>query len=406
MSSTHGRTGAAAGAQVPTHRYRLRVAPNAGDAPVVYLDNAATTPLRPEALEAMLPFLTERFGNPSGGHRVARQARQALDEARDDVAEVLGCHPGEVVFTAGGTEADNLAILGVVAARGGTAVCPAAEHHAVLHAVQAVGGRVVGADASGAADLDQLAAALDELQGQVAVVSTMTANNELGTLTQLDAVAAVVAEHAPGAALHTDAVQAAGWCDLRHAPAQLISLAAHKLGGPKGVGCLVVRDGTALRPVLHGGGQERDRRSGTHDVAGIVGFATALRLAAEERDVVVPQVRARRDRLLARLVSEVGGVVASVPDAATLPGHLHVRIEGCEGEAMLVLLDDAGVCASAGSACASGALEPSHVLLAMGVPKAEALTSLRLSLGRTTTDDDVDAAVIAVAAAAARLRAG
>lgn len=376
------------------------------DTQVVYLDNAATTPLRPEALEAMLPFLTERFGNPSGGHRMARQARQALDEARDDVADVLGCHPGEVVFTAGGTEADNLAILGVVAARGGTAVCPAAEHHAVLHAVQALGGRVVGADASGAVDLDQLGAVLDELRGQVAVVSTMTANNELGTLTQLDAVAAVVADHAPGTVLHTDAVQAAGWCDLRHVPAQLVSLAAHKLGGPKGVGCLVVRDGTPLRPVLHGGGQERDRRSGTHDVAGVVGFATALRLAAEERDVVVPRVRALRDRLLARLVDEVGGVVASVPDAATLPGHLHVRLEGCEGEAMLVLLDDAGVCASAGSACASGALEPSHVLLAMGVPKAEALTSLRLSLGRTTTEADVDAAVAAVAAAAARLRAG
>ena len=168
----------------------------------------------------------------------------------------------------------------------------------------------------------------------------------------------------------------------------------------------MVRDGTPLRPVLHGGGQERDRRSGTHDVAGVVGFATALRLAARERDVVVPRVRALRDRLLAGLLDQVGGVVASVPDAATLPGHLHVRIEGCEGEAMLVLLDDAGVCASAGSACASGAVEPSHVLLAMGVAKAEALTSLRLSLGRTTTEDDVDAAVAAVAAAAARLRAG
>ncbi len=374
---------------------------------VVYLDNADTTPLRPEALEAMLPFLTERFGNPSGGHRVARAARQALDEARDVVADVLGCGPGEVVFTAGGTEADNLAVLGVVAARGGVAVCPAAEHHAVLHAVQAVGGRVVGAGPDSAVDLEQLAAALDELGDEVSLVSTMTANNELGTLTPLAEVAAVVADRAPGAALHTDAVQAAGWCDLRSlaAPAQLVSVAAHKLGGPKGVGCLVVRHGTPLRPVLHGGGQERDRRSGTSDVAGIVGFATALRLAADEREEVVPRVTAMRDRLMARLVDEVGGVTDSAPGAQILPGHLHVRIDGCEGEAMLVLLDDAGVCASAGSACASGALEPSHVLLAMGVPKAEALTSLRLSLGRSTTDDDVDAAVAAVAAAADRLRA-
>ena len=375
---------------------------------VVYLDNAATTPLRAEALDAMLPFLTERFGNPSGGHRVARDARQALDESRDAVAEVLGCRPGEVVFTAGGTEADNLAVLGAVAARGGTAVCPAAEHHAVLHAVEAVGGRVVGAGPDGAVDLEQLAAALDDLRGHVTVVSAMAANNEVGTLTPLHDVAAVVADRAPGAILHTDAVQAAGWCDLRElaAPAALISLAAHKLGGPKGVGCLVVRDGIPLRPLLHGGGQERDRRSGTQDVAGVVGFATALRLAAEERAEVGARARALRVRLLDRLVREVGGVVASVPLERALPGHLHVRVEGCEGEAMLVLLDDAGVCASAGSACASGAVEPSHVLLAMGVPKAEALTSLRLSIGRATTEADVDAAVTAVAAAAARLRAG
>ena len=373
---------------------------------MVYLDNAATTPLRPEALEAMLPFLTERFGNPSGGHRVARAARQALDEARDEVAEVLGCGPGEVVFTSGGTEADNLAVLGVVAARGGTAVCPAAEHHAVLHAVEAVGGTVVGVGPAGSVDLEQLAAALERLE-EVAVVSVMTANNELGTLTPLEEVAAVVEERAPGAALHTDAVQAAGWCDLSRlaARAQLISVAAHKLGGPKGVGCLVVRDGTPLRPVLHGGGQERDRRSGTHDVAGVVGFATALRLAAVERDEAGDRVGALRGRLWARLVKEVGGVVASVPLGRTLPGHLHVRIEGCEGEALLVLLDDAGVCASAGSACASGAVEPSHVLSAMGVPRSEALTSLRLSLGRTTTEADVEAAATAVASAATRLRA-
>jgi len=386
---------------------------------VVYLDHAATTPLRSEALEAMMPFLTERFGNPSGGHRVARDARLAIDEAREDIAEVLGCGPGEVVFTAGGTEADNLAILGMVGSQATTAVCSAAEHHAVLHAVRAVGGRVVETGPDGTIDLDRLAGALQDLAGRldaqnphrfdvVPVVSAMAANNELGIITPLADVASVLDRWAPDAVLHTDAVQAAGWCDLRTmaAPARLVSVAAHKLGGPKGVGCLVVRDGTHVRPVLHGGGQERDRRSGTHDVAGIIGFATALRLAADERDEIVPRVRAMRDRLMARLLDEVGGIVASVPAARTLPGHLHVRIEGCESEAMLVLLDDAGVCASAGSACASGALEPSHVLAAMGVPKAEALTSLRLSLGRTTTGTDVDAAVAAVAAAAVRLRAG
>ncbi|MEJ7764276.1 MAG: cysteine desulfurase family protein [Acidimicrobiales bacterium] len=375
---------------------------------IVYLDNAATTPLRPEALEAMMPFLTDRFGNPSGGHRMARDARLALDEARDDVAEVLGCGPGEVVFTGGGTEADNLAVLGTVAASGGTAVCPATEHHAVLHSVEAVGGRFVGAGLDGAVDLAQLEATLEEMGERVTVVSAMTANNEVGTLTPLDEVAAVMAERAPGAVLHTDAVQAAGWCDLRElaAQAQLVSVAAHKLGGPKGVGCLVVRSGTPLRPLLHGGGQERDLRSGTHNLAGIVGFATALRLAADERDEVTARAGALRAHLLDRLVHEVGGVVASVALERALPGHLHVRIEGCEGEAMLVLLDDSGVCASAGSACASGAVEPSHVLAAMGVAKSDALTSLRLSIGRTTSEADVDVAATAVASAAARLRAG
>src|SRR4051794_17174006 len=229
-----------------------------------YLDHAATTPMCPEAVAAMLPFLTDRFGNPSGVHAVARDARLALDEARDTVAACLGCEPGEVVFTGGGTEADNLAIAGVHARRPGRVVCSAVEHHAVLHATQALGGTVVAVDERGVIDLDALAAALGP---DVSVVSVMLANNEVGTVQPLADVAALVSAKAPQAVLHTDAVQAFPWLDVAvmAAGAQLVAVSAHKFGGPKGVGALAVRSGVAVAPIIHGGGQERDRRSGTHN---------------------------------------------------------------------------------------------------------------------------------------------
>jgi cysteine desulfurase len=371
---------------------------------LVYLDHAATTPVRPEALEAMLPWLTTHYGNPSGSHAVARAARQAVDEARELVAAGLGCGPGEVVFTGGGTEADNLAIAGVVAARGGTAVCTAIEHHAVLHAVEAVGGRVVGVDGDGRLDLDQLGAALDD---RTAVVSVMLANNEVGTVQALDGVAEVVRSHAPGAVLHTDAVQGFAWLDVAAltADAQLVAVAAHKFGGPKGVGALVVRDGVTLAPLLRGGGQERDRRSGTHNVAGIVGMAAAVQATVAHRAEMAARVRRLRDRLADRIVAELPGVVESAGARdGRLPNICHLRIPGVESESLLVLLDADGVCASAGSACASGALDPSHVLLAMGVDRAEARSSVRLSLGWPSGDDDVDRAVVALVRAVGQLR--
>ena len=371
---------------------------------MIYLDHAATTPVRPEAVAAMLPYLTEHFGNPSGSHAVSRRARQAVDEARDTVAAALGCRPGEVVFTAGGTEADNLAIAGVVARLGGVPVCTATEHHAVLHATESLGGRIVAVDGDGIIDLDALAASLDD---GVSVVSVQLANNEVGTCQPLAAVAAVVREHAPRAILATDAVQAAPWLDVAAlaAPAALVAVAAHKLGGPKGVGALVVREGTPLRPILHGGGQERDRRSGTQNVAGIVAFAEALRLAVEERPTVVPRVQALRDRLVDAVMARVPGAVETGRRDAKLPNNAHLRFgPGIESEVLLLLLDEAGVCASAGSACASGAIEPSHVLTAMGLDKADALSSLRLTLGRETTGAEVEAAVDAVVAAVDRAR--
>jgi cysteine desulfurase len=373
--------------------------------------------MRPEALEAMLPWLTTQFGNPSGSHSVSRRARQAVDEARDTVAACLGCLPGEVVFTSGGTEADNLAIAGLVQAgsdghgsagrpgSGGRAVCSAIEHHAVLHAVEAVGGQIVPVGVDGVIDLDKLTASL---RPEVAVVSVMLANNEVGTIQPLAEVAGIVAEHAPGAVLHTDAVQAFAWLDVAQicAPAGLVSVAAHKFGGPQGVGALVVRGGVAVSPLLRGGGQERDLRSGTHNVAGIVAMAAAMEATRAGRHDQVARVRTLRDSLADGIMARVDDVTASVPREVSLPNLCHLRLAGVESEALLFLLDEAGVCASAGSACASGAMDPSHVLTAMGVERAQALTSVRFSLGWSSTGADIDHAVVAVEAAVARLRDG
>jgi cysteine desulfurase len=372
---------------------------------LTYLDHAATTPLRPAARAAMLPWLGERFGNPSGAHRVARAARQAVDEARDVVAAAVGCRPGEVVFTGGGTEADNLAVAGVTAARPGPVLASAVEHEAVLGPVAAAGGRTVPVDAAGVVDLDALAAALAP---DTTLVSVMLANNETGVVQPLPEVAEVVARRAPAAALHSDAVQAAAWLDLpdRLAGAALVSLSSHKVGGPQGVGALVVRRGTPLRATTLGGGQERELRSGTHDVAGIVGFAAALAAVLAEREAAAARVRALRDRLADGLLAAVPGARETGPGRdRRLPGTLHLCLPGVESEALLFLLDEAGVCASAASACASGAHQASHVLAAMGVPAATSRGALRLSLGWPTTGADVDHALAAVPAAAARLRA-
>jgi cysteine desulfurase len=366
---------------------------------LTYLDHAATTPMRPAAVEAMLPFLTQRFANPSGSHRFARDARKAIDESRDVIAEALGVRPGEVVFTGCGTEADNTVVMGVE----GRVVCPAVEHHAVLHPVEHRGGTIVGVDAAGHVDLDRLDAALD---ADVALVSVMAVNNEVGTITDLAAVSELVRRRAPQALLHTDAVQAAHWLDLRAiAPlVDLMSLSAHKFGGPKGVGVLTVREGASVAPLMLGGGQERERRSGTHNVAGIVAMAAALTETDEQRAEANVRIAALRDRLVDGLQSRVEGASETVPRDRKVAGSAHVCFDGIESESLLFLLDEAEVCASAASACASGAMEPSHVLAAMGVPRERAQGALRMSLGHDTTEHEVDRAVDVVSDSVTRLR--
>lgn len=379
-----------------------------------YLDHAATTPVRPDVVDAMVAVLTGASGNPSGAHADARQARQAVDDAREQIALIVGADLGEVVFTGGGTEADNLAVAGSLAPfreRGslGPVVCAAMEHHAVLSACRAAAAhhrielREVPSDRGGQVDLAALERACTT---DVALVSVMAVNNEIGTQQPLAEVAEVVRRRAPASVLHTDAVQAAPWSDL--APVtnlvDLVSISAHKFGGPQGVGALVVRNGTELRPIMHGGGQERDRRSGTSNVAGIVGMATALTSTTEERPETAERVASLRDRLADGVIASVDGVDETGDRGRRVPGIVHLRFAGLESEALVLLLDQRGVSVSAGASCSSGAVGPSHVLSSMGLDRAAASSGVRFSLGVTSTEAEVDAAIASVEDAVAQLR--
>ncbi len=377
-----------------------------------YLDYAATTPMEPEAIVAMEPLLAGAFGNPSGAHATARAAKTALEEARERVALALGARPEEIVFTGGGTEADNLAVKGAArAARaaglGDGVVTTAFEHKGVLAAcdrLEREGFQVTQAPvtAGGLIDLEALAAALDD---ETVVVSVMLVNNEVGTIQPLGEVAELVRARAPRAVLHTDAVQAVPWLDVAHetAAADLVAVSAHKFGGPKGVGALVRRRAVALEPLVEGGGQEWGLRSGTSNVAGVVGMATALQIVGERRDREVARVRDLRDRLAAGLAAHLPGSFFNGEPSKRIAGNCHVGFPGVEAEALLVLLDQAGVCASAGSSCTSGATEPSHVLAAMGLRRRDALASIRLSLGYRSTDADVDEALVVITKAVTQL---
>ena len=356
----------------------------------------------------MLPWLAERPGNPSGTHRLARDARRAIDDSRDAVAALLDADPGNVVFTSGGTESDNLAVDGVLRANDGLAVCPASEHPAVLEPVRESGGVVVATDPSGRVDLDALGEVLDAL-AEVNLVSVMTANNETGVINDVGIVAEKVTMHAPSAVLHTDAVQAAAWLDLTDAcrGAHLVSLTGHKFGGPKGAGALVLCRDVPLVPTIRGGGQERERRGGTQNVAAIVGLGEAARLVLTERAATVDRVGRLRDRLEAELVERIPETFRTVPSGTPrTPAIAHLCFAGIESEALLFLLEQDGIAASAASSCASGAQEPSHVLASMGVARDMARGSLRLSLGYQSTEEDIAHALAAVPAAVNRLREG
>jgi cysteine desulfurase len=375
----------------------------------IYLDHAATTPLRREVLDAMLPYLTDVYGNPSSAHGPGRAARAGLDDAHERLAARLRVEAREIVFTSGGTEANNLAIKGAAwagKARGHRIVTSSIEHHAVGHTMRYLekfGFEIVElpVDRYGRVDPDQLEAALTD---KTILVSIMLANNEVGTIQPIDEIARRVKVRR-GIVLHVDAVQAAPYLDLDGSSlgADLISLGAHKFEGPKGVGALVVRHGTHLLAQQHGGTQERHRRAGTENVAGAVGLATAYELTSDERAATVARLATGRERLQAAILAVPDTELTGHP-TERLPGLLSIVARGTDGASVTVSLDLEGIATSVGSACTTGSTEVSHVLTAMGYPEDEARGALRLSLGRTTSDADLDTAVEVVPRVVASMR--
>lgn len=378
----------------------------------IYLDHAATTPVDPRVLDAMLPFFTSRFGNPSSVYALGRDARAALDWARATIAAILSCSPAEVVMTSGATESDNLAIKGVAwwhranRPQRNHIVVSAIEHHAVLHAAEAMREHgfvvdVVFPDGDGIVQPETVAGAIS---AQTCLVSVMLANNEIGTLQPVREIAELA--HAHGAVMHTDAVQAAGalTLDVDSLGVDLLSLSGHKLYGPKGVGVLYCRRGTAIAWQQHGGGQENTRRAGTENVPGVVGMAAALLLAVEEMADRTTHARALRDRLIEGILERVPNVRLNGHPERRLPNNANFTFAGVDGEALLLSLDLLGVAASSGSACTTGSTEPSHVITALGISPELARGALRLTVGKDNTDEEIDAVIRHVAESVERVR--
>jgi cysteine desulfurase len=378
---------------------------------MVYLDHSATTPLDPEVLQAMMPYLTQEFGNASSVYGLGQRARQAIDQARDEVAAFYGVAAKEIIFTSGGTEGDNLAFQGIAqrnAERGRHVITSAIEHDAVLRSADALerdGFQVtrLRVDRDGLVDPSDLRAAL---RPDTILVSIMHANNEIGTIEPIRELVSVTRERS-SAYFHTDAVQSTGKIPtgVDELGVDLLSMSAHKLHGPKGVGCLVVRTGVRLEPQQVGGGHERNRRAGTENVAGIVGLAKAISVAQRDLAKNTAHLTALRDRLIEGVLDRIPGAELTGHPVQRLPHHASFLFQGVEGESLLLQLDMDGIAASSGSACTSGSLEPSHVILALGYPRERALGSLRLSVGKSNTDADIDLVLDRLPQMVARLRA-
>jgi cysteine desulfurase len=376
---------------------------------MIYLDHAATTPCRPEVADAMRPYFTDTFGNPSSVHEVGQNARQALDAARDQVARLIGARAEEIIFTGGGTEADNLAIVGSFLQWRETrnhVITAATEHHAVLHTAEwlrewGADVTVLPVDGEGRVTPDDVRQAI---RPETCLVSIMAANNEIGTLAPVAEIGAVCRE--AGVLFHSDAVQWAGSLplDVREMNVDFLALTAHKFYGPKGIGVLYARRGVKFKPLIHGGGQERGRRAGTENVAGAVGLATALQLAVDELREATPRITALRDRLIDSLLNRIPNSSLNGPRRDRLPNNVNVSIPGAESDMLVLNLDLEGIACSSGSACTAGAIEPSHVIKALGLPREKLLCALRLSLGRSTTEAEIDTTVDALERILKRIR--
>lgn len=376
---------------------------------LIYLDNAATTRMEPEVLEAMLPYLKDQYGNPSAIYSLAAKSRSAVDLARRQAAALIHADPSEIFFTSGGSEADNWALEAAAEAcakRGSHIVTTKVEHHAVLNTCRYLEERGVkvtylNVDENGLVDPADVEAAITD---QTVLVSVMTANNEIGTIEPIAEIGSICRKHR--VFFHTDAVQAFGHIpiDVKEMKIDLLSASAHKLGGPKGVGLLYIKKGLKIRSFIRGGAQERGRRAGTENVPGIVGFGRACKIAAGTLEERARYERKLRDLAIGRLEGEISGVTLSGDRTRRLPNNIHVCIKGAEGQVMLILLDQRGICASGGSACTSGSLDPSHVLTAIGVPEDLATCSIRLTLSHENTETDINQAVDAIKEIVLQLR--
>ncbi|MFQ5872968.1 MAG: cysteine desulfurase family protein [Dehalococcoidia bacterium] len=383
---------------------------------LIYLDHAATTPVDPRVVEAMQPYFTEHFGNPSGIYNLSQESQKGLEEARETAAEILGCRSSEIIFTSGASESDNAAIKGGALAlrqSGNHIVTTSVEHHAVLHAcefMESLGFEVtyLSVDKYGMVRVEDLLAAITD---ETVLVSIILANNEVGTIQPVDEMAKAIKEKASNLGrdiiFHTDATQAGGVLDLNvdRMGVDMMSLGAHKFYGPKGVGILYLRKGTPFMPQQHGGSQERNRRAGTENIPLIVGCAVALKLAVEQQETYNEHCRRLRDRLIEGVLDKIEGSFLNGHPTQRLPNNANFCFDGVEGESVLLGLDMEGIAASSGSACTSGSLDPSHVLSAIGIPAERAVGSLRLTVGRSNNDQQIDKVLEVLPGLIERLRA-